>query len=101
MKQIFLILSVLISLLAYVVGIYRIIKGEFHPQRMTRFLLSFLALIFVVVLFTQGDRNGLYLALVMFLCNFIVFILSIKNGIGGTTRLDMTVLFMAIFSLII
>lgn len=99
MKQIFLILSIVISLIAYVVGIRRIAKGTFRPQRMTRFLLAFLALIFVMVLWAQGDRNALYLALVMFLCNFIVFGLSIKNGIGGTSRLDMVVLFMAIVSL--
>ncbi len=101
MKNIFLVLSILISLAAYIAGIYRIIKGNFRPQRMTRFLLAFLALIFVMVLWAQGDRNALYLALVMFSCNFIVFVLSIKNGIGGTTRLDMVVLFMAIFSLIV
>jgi hypothetical protein len=101
MKNIFLILSVLISLIAYIIGIYRIINGNFRPQRMTRFLLAFLALIFVMVLWARGDRNALYLALVMFLCNFIVFALSIKNGIGGTTKLDMLVFFMAIFSLIV
>lgn len=101
MKNIFLTMSVVISLSAYIVGIYSIIRGNFRPQRMTRFLLLLISLLFVGTLFAQGDRNAIYLALVTFIGTLAIFILSIKKGIGGTTKLDLVVFFMALFSLVV
>jgi len=101
MKNVFLTLSVIIGLMAPLVGIYSMLKKKFRPQRMTRFLLVSLNFLFVGTLFAQGDRNAIYLASAILLSNLVVFVLSIKYGIGGTTKLDIFILFMTIFSLFI
>jgi len=101
MKQIFLILSIIICMMSPTIGIYSILKGKFKPQRMTRFLLLLVSFLFMGTLLAQGDRNAIYSIFVIFLGNLIIFLLSIKRGIGGTTKLDYCVLSMAILSLII
>ncbi len=101
MKNIFLIISTIFGFSTFIIGIYSIIKGHFRPQRMTRFLLLLNSILFVGTLFAQGDRNAIYLALIYFLGSLVIFILSLKTGIGGTTKLDVTILFMAIISLIV
>jgi len=101
MKNIFLIMSIIFGFSTFVIAIYSIAKGNFRPQRMTRFLLLLNSLLFVGTLFAQGDRNAIYLAIITFLGSLAIFILSIKKGIGGKTKLDITILFMAIFSLIV
>jgi hypothetical protein len=83
------------------VGISSILKGKFKPQRMTRFLLFLVSFLFIGTLLAQGDRNSIYPIFVIFLGNLVIFILSIKYGVGGTTKLDMLVLSLAILSLIV
>lgn len=101
MKNIFLILSVIICIASPTVGISSILKGKFKPQRMTRFLLFLVSFLFIGTLLAQGDRNSIYPIFVIFLGNLVIFILSIKYGVGGTTKLDMWVLSLAILSLIV
>jgi len=101
MKNIFLVLSTVISLSAYILGIISITKGSFKPERMTRFLLLLISLLFVGTLLASGDRNAIYLALATFVGTLVIFLLSIKNGIDGTSKLDKTVFFMVIVSLFV
>jgi len=101
MKNLFLILSVLIACISPIIGIRSILKGKFKPQRMTRFLLFLVSLLFIGTLLAQGDRNTIYVILVIGLGNLIIFLLSIKNGMGGTTKFDILVLLMAIVTLTI
>ncbi len=101
MKNLFLILSVVIVLWSYILGIYSIIKGNFRPQRMTRFLILVFSTIYVVSLLAQGDRNAIWLALVSLIATLIIFLLSIKKGMGGVAKLDIAVLIMVVFSIIV
>lgn len=101
MKQIFLVLSVIIILWSYILGIYSIVKGKFRPQRMTRFLILVFSIIYVVSLLVQGNRNAIWLALVSLISTLIIFLLSIKKGMGGVAKLDITVLIMVVFSIIV
>jgi hypothetical protein len=50
-------------------------------------------------LLAQGDRNAIYIIFVIFVGNLIIFLLSIKRGVGGTTKFDILVLMMALVSL--
>jgi len=61
-------------------------------------LVSFL---FVGTLYSQGDRNGIYLATAQLFGSVAMFYLSIKRGIGGNTKFDWIVFALAILSLII
>lgn len=101
MKNTFLILSVLIACLRQIVGILAVIRGGFRPQRMTRFLLFLVSLLLVGTLFAQGDRNAIYTILTIAIGNLIMFLLSLRKGIGGTTRFDFFVLLTAIITLIV
>ena len=83
------------------IGIYSIVKGDFRPQRMTRFLIFLITLLFVGTLFAQGDRNGIFIALAQLFGGGIIFLLSIKKGIGGYGKLDFIVLFLTIASLVV
>jgi len=88
LKDVFLIISTIAALTSPVIGIYSIVRGDFRPQRMTRFLIFLISLLFVGTLLAQNDKNG-------------IFLLSIKKGIGGTGKMDIVVFIMAILSLII
>lgn len=99
MKNIFLILSVLIGCMSPTIGIWSILKGKFKPQRTTRFLLLLVSFLFMGTLLAQGDRNAIYIIFVIFVGNLIIFLLSIKRGVGGTTKFDILVLSMALISL--
>lgn len=101
LKSIFLILSTIAALASPVIGIYSIVKGDFRPQRMTRLLIFLISLLFVGTLLAQKDRNGIFIAGPQLFGSFIIFILSLKKGIGGRGRMDIIVFIMAIISLII
>lgn len=101
MQQIFLILSIVAGFVSPVIGISSVLKGNFKPQRMTRFLIMLVSFLFVGTLFANGDTNGIYLASAQLLGSMAMFYLSLKRGIGGNTRLDWTVFAMAIGSLIV
>jgi len=94
-------LATIVSLLGFVFGVFSIIKGSFRPQRMTRFLLFIISLLFVGTLIAQGDTSGIYVALAGFIGTTAMFIASIKNGIGGYSKLDIIVLICAIFTFVI
>lgn len=99
MENILLALATTVSLSAYAIGFVSILKGKFRPQRMTRFLLLLISLLFVGTLLAQGDTNAIWLALATFTGTLSIFILSIKRGIGGSSKLDITVFLMVIVSL--
>lgn len=101
MKMTFLVISTIAACITMIIGIYSIVKGDFRPQRMTRFLIFLISLLFVGTLFAQGDRNGIFIAAAQLLGGFIIFLLSIKKGIGGFGTLDIIVFCMAIVSLVI
>ena len=101
MENILLVLATTVSLSAYAIGFVSIIKGKFRPQRMTRFLLLLISLLFVGTLLAQGDTNAIWLALAAFMGTLSIFILSIKRGMGGSSKLDITVFLMVIVSLVV
>jgi len=82
-------------------GIFSIIKGKFRPQRMTRFLLLLISALFVSTLLASKDGNSIYFASIMLIGTLIMFLLSLKKGIGGRSKTDMLVLCMVIGSLIV
>jgi hypothetical protein len=99
MKELFLAISVIIGLITPIVSIVSILQNKFRPQRTTYFLVLLINCLFVGTLISQHDRNGLFTALVeLFGCG-IIFILSIKKGMGGTTRFDIFIVILALISL--
>lgn len=101
MKEIFLMISIIIGFTSPLIGISSVIWGNFRPQRMTRFLIFLLSLLFVGTLFAQGDKNGIYIAVAQLIGGLVILMLSFKKGIGGWETTDKVVLFMTLMSLII
>ena len=101
MPNIFLILSSIVGLLTPIIGIRSILKGEFKPQRTTRFILLILTSIFVASLYAQGDKSSIYLALLQWGGGVAIFVLSLKYGVGGKDKLDFVVLGLAILAVVI
>jgi len=91
-KFIFLVISVIIGFITPIIGIRSVLKGGFKPQRMTRFLIFVISLLFVGTLLAQGDRNGVFIAIAQLIGSLIIFILSIKKGMGGTEKFDFFIL---------
>lgn len=74
-----------ISCVPYVIDIYR---GKTKPQRATWFIwLVLLTIAFVAQVF-EGGTWSLITTAVDWLGVLIIFILSIKHGVGGTSKMD-------------
>lgn len=101
MKTIFLVLSIIVGFTSPIIGISSVVWGNFRPQRMTRFLIFLLSLLFVGTLVAQGDKNGIYIAVAQLLGSVVILWLSIKKGIGGWGMVDKIVLLLAVASLVI
>ncbi|GAB4163102.1 MAG: hypothetical protein Fur003_5870 [Candidatus Dojkabacteria bacterium] len=99
MKELFGILSIIVGFITYIIGVRSVLKGEFKPQRMTRFLYALIGLIFFASLVVQ-NRGGVLLALAQAIGGVVLFILSIKFGVGGKSKSDLIVLTGALISLL-
>ena len=99
MREAFLFISVVLSLWGLVLGLKSILRGYFKPQRMTRFLFFLIFVLLFGTLFVQGDRNSIYVAFIAMISTFLIFVLSIKKGMGGASKFDFAVLMMALIAL--
>jgi hypothetical protein len=68
---------------------------------MTRLLFFLIFVLLFVSLSVQGDVNSVYVAFIAMISTCLIFILSIKRGIGGVSLFDMLVLLGAVIALVI
>ena len=87
-----------ISAIPYIRDIF---LGKTKPERMTWFLWSVLLAIAFFAQISKGGTWSLITTGVDFLGVIIIFILSIKYGMGGMTKLDITALAGAMFGLLL
>ena len=100
MPNIFILISVVLALISPIVYSVAILKGEAKPHRTTRFVLLLITSLTTASLFVQGNRVAIYLAGVSTLQSIIVFILSIKRGMGGWSKSDISCLVFALIGII-
>ncbi|MEL7666508.1 MAG: hypothetical protein AAGU06_03745 [Candidatus Shapirobacteria bacterium] len=100
MPNIFILISVVLALISPIVYSVAILKGEAKPHRTTRFVLLLITSLTTASLFVQGNRVAIYLAGVSTLQSIIVFILSIKRGMGGWSKSDIICLVFALIGII-
>lgn len=101
MKQIFLILSSLTALISPIVYARAILKGEAKPQRTTRLVLLLITSLTTASLFAQHDKVAIWLAGISTLQSILIFILSIKYGMGGWAKKDLLCLFIALCGILL
>lgn len=100
-KQIFLIVSTVIGFITPIIGIKSVLNGTYKPHRITRLVILIVTVIFIATLYFQGDRNGLFLALAQGVGGILIFILSLKYGVGGASKSDWIIFAGAMISLIV
>ena len=92
-KQIFFILSVVVGFITQGIGIWAVLKGNFRPQRTTRFIYFLMGVVVVGTLVAQKSWDSLGFALAQNICGMIIFGLSFKYGVGGFAKFDLITLF--------
>lgn len=88
MRQLLLVSGSLLPLVSSVVYIASILKGKSRPHRMTRLLMVVIGVLFYGSLLAGHDTSGVWLALVSLVQAVIIWLLSLKWGMGGKDRLD-------------
>lgn len=96
MQSVFILISILLPLISPVVYARAILRGEAKPHRTTRFVLLLITTLATFSLFAQHDRVAIWLAGVSMLQSIVIFILSIKYGMGGWSKDDLLCLVIAL-----
>jgi hypothetical protein len=94
-NKIFILCSTIFALFSPIFYVISILKGESKPHRTTRFVLLIITLLSFSALLAQNNTVAVFLAGVSFLQSIIIFILSIKHGMGGRTKIDILCLLVA------
>lgn len=100
MQTVLLLLSTLIVSLGYLVYITSILKGETKPHRTTRIVLLIITVVVFSSLLAQGNQTSIWLAGSSALLSTIVFVLAMKYGMGGWTKLDIGCLLIALLAIV-
>ena len=92
------ILAGIISFSAYLFYILAILRGTTKPSRATWFILSFISIVLFWSYSSVGASSTLWVALANAVASAVIALLSIKYGVGGTSRLDILCFIGSIFS---
>jgi hypothetical protein len=99
-RSLFITISTILVLVSPAVYIHSIFRGETRPHRTTRFVLLLVTAISAWALY--GSRGaGFWLALASTVQAAAVFAISIKRGVGGWARLDVSCLVLALIGIVV
>lgn len=101
MFHIFGILGGVIAFLASIPYIIDIVRGNTKPQRMAWVIFLTLSGISFFAQLAEGATDSLWFPLVLFLQAIIIFVLTLKFGVGGFGKFDILSLTLAIFIMIL
>lgn len=101
MKTTFIIISSLLAVISPIIYSRAILKGEAKPHRTTRFVLLVITTLATVSLFAQHDSVAIWLAGVFALQSILIFLLSIKYGMGGWKKADLLCLAVALLGIVL
>lgn len=101
MQTIFIVISSGLALISPLVYSQAILKGEAKPHRTTRLVLLIITALTTASLFAQNNNVAIYLAAVSTLQSILIFILSLKRGMGGWSKSDVICLIIAIVGIIL
>ncbi len=87
-----------LSILLYIISI---LKGKTKPHRTTRFVVFVIVFVGTLALYFNNNLPSFYLYLVYCIGNFIIFLLSLKYGMGGRTQVDLVCLIISGIGIVI
>lgn len=88
MRNIFLILGTILPLISSAVYVHAIFARGVRPQRMTRLLMMVITALSFAALAVAHDVPGALLAFTSFLPAIVLWVVSLKRGMGGSDPLD-------------
>lgn len=92
--------TVCLALISPIVYAVSMVQGVSKPARMTRFIVWLAAAIAFISLWAGGSTSAIWLAGVFAFRNTFLLVMSIKYGIGGTTKIDFWCLAIALSGLV-
>ncbi len=101
MLEIFGIIAGLLSGVSYIPYLRDIFRKTTKPERASWLIWSVLTSIALFSLFAKGATNSLWQPAVESISVIVIFLLSLKYGVGGTTRRDVFILIAAGIGLIL
>jgi len=101
MQTIFIVISSILAIVSPIIYTRSILKGEAKPHRTTRFVLLLITTLSTASLIAQHNTVAVWLAGISTLQAIVIFYLSIKRGMGGWSRSDISCLVVALFGIII
>lgn len=87
-----------IQAIPYIVDIFR---GHTKPERMTYFIWFIVDALLITSYISVGATTTIWTGLVYVATGFIIFLLSLKYGMGGFSKLDIFCLFIALIGMLI
>jgi hypothetical protein len=93
--------AAILALLAPIVYIRAILKGQAKPHRTTRFVLFTISALTVASLLAGKDHTSIWFAFATCIQGAAVFGLSIKYGLGGGSKSDIICLLIALFGVVL
>lgn len=100
-QSLFIASSTLLALISPLVYARAILRSEAKPHRTTRFVLLVITLLTTASLFAQHNTVAVWLAAVSALQSILIFLLSLKYGMGGWTNSDLACLAVAAAGIIL
>lgn len=94
-------LSIFLALISYVVYVRAILAGDAKPHRTTRFCTALITILAVVSLYAQGSTVAVWFSGVFAVGSIIIFLLTIKYGMGGWAKTDIICLVISLLGIII
>jgi len=101
MQQIFALISSVIMAFGYILYIRQILAGKVKPHRTTRLVIFIVVVIASTSLLAQGSTITIWLFAASSLFCFILFLLSLKYGMGGWEPIDVISLMIAICGIVL
>ncbi len=93
-------LSSLLALASYVVYIHAILKGKAKPHRTTRFVLVIITALATAALFAEKSTVAIWIPTIFTVGSVVIFLLSIKYGMGGSSKTDILCLLVALAGIV-
>jgi hypothetical protein len=87
-RNIFLVLGTILPIISSAVYVHAIYARNVRPQRMTRLLMMVITALSFAALAIAHDVPGALLAFTSFLPAILLWVISLKRGIGGSDPLD-------------
>jgi hypothetical protein len=101
MQQLFLVISSILVAVSYLVYINAIIKGQAKPHRTTRLVILIISTIAALSLFAQGSQAAFWLLGISAIFCLVIFLLSLKYGMGGWSKLDIVCLLIGLSGIVL